>query len=159
MRPLPILCVAILIALGAVRGSAQVPDRGIAEPPHRSRMRLPCQGLEVIVEKVIDPRTGEVTTRATTAAGVPVDVAAALAVEAALAKEPQSKITPLLRERLAGAAGAPIQVNVWLGFDPKDVDFRADLDIAIKNGVPVAQAKQELRARVRNGNRNALEPG
>ena len=109
-------------------------------------------GRVLSVSKSINLATGEESFSATDLAGRPVDYLAALRVEQAAAAQPAAKLVAPLSQYLEEAAGQPITVGIWLRFDPKALDFRADLQAQVENGVAYDRAKADLLARVEAAN-------
>ncbi len=136
---------AVLIALAAPGTTAQV-ERS------RVKVRLRSLGQEILAEKGIDATTGAETFVATDLMGHPVDYAALLREERALASRPESKIDPILATEIAGAGG-PVVVGLWLRFDPARLDVRGDVQRDVDAGLPVRAAKERARARIEEANR------
>jgi hypothetical protein len=122
------------------------------------RAHFRSSGQTLTVQKVFDARTGQYAAVAVDEAGNPVDYAAALRHARELASKPAAKIVDPLPQYIAEAGGRPIIVGVWLRFDPKNVDFRADLKRQIDSGVPFPAAKAAMLASLEAGNGLVVNP-
>ena len=151
-----ILALAVTL-LGVSALVAQAPPATLesAAPVVRE---FPGLGLTVELTKILDPVTGAVTVQATTTDGRSVDLPTLLAWERQAQPDPERKIHPELRRRLEAAAGGPVEISLWLRFDPRDVDFVEELRTWRKDGMPDDQARAALRAGVAAGNLKVMRP-